>query len=330
MGLNDSGLESLSSITASELFDVAITGTNSPIQQGDTLTVSYTVDNTGDTTGTQDITLEIDTVLEDTDAGVRVLANRSGSGTLEWVTASDEVAQNYTATVASADDSASQTVTIESASAIPDSGIVHEWPISDNTSPVPDAEGTADITLNGGVSFDNTTESWWGDYALSFDATDDYGVVDANRTDVGDVGSILLTVRFDSINSTGSDWVFSHPGITNDNRIYIRTDNGSDALEVLIADASRLILEGNPSVDTLYRIGMAWDNGTMEGYLNGTSKGTVSYTGTVNSTVENWYFGTFDGTSQDLGGYIDFPRLTTERWSDQQFQDDYDAQPWSP
>ena len=150
MGLNDPGLQSLSSIAASEFYDVTITGTNSPIEQGDTLVVDYEVSNTGDKTGTQDITLEIDSVLEDTDAGVRVLANRTDSGTLEWVTDSGETAQDYTATVLSADDSATQTVTVEDADALPDSGGLHQWDVVEGEgTTLNDGIATLDLNFNG-------------------------------------------------------------------------------------------------------------------------------------------------------------------------------------
>ena len=120
MGLKESGLRGSLRSTSSVLpafFDVTITNTNSPVQEGDILTVDYGADNTGDAQDTQDIRLEIDSVQEDVDPDVMLAGGASTTGTLEWDT-TDEAEAEYTATVLSDDDSDS--VTVEIGSAIPD------------------------------------------------------------------------------------------------------------------------------------------------------------------------------------------------------------------
>ena len=198
MALNDPGLQSLSSIAASEFYDVTITDTNSPIEQGDTLVIDYEVDNTGDKTGTQDITLEIEDVLEDTDAGVRVLANRTDSGTLEWVTDSDETAQDYTATVLSADESAAQTVTVEDAEAeIPDSAVHHydatTLSLADNdpVSTWGDEIGDNDLQATGSPTY--LDDELNDNPVVRYDGTDDYH--DNDIIDLTQPYAIIWVVR---------------------------------------------------------------------------------------------------------------------------------------
>ncbi len=124
MGLNNGGLRNLSSINVAANFDVAISATNSPIQRGDTLVVDFSADNTGGASDTQEIRLEIDSVEEDSQAGVFLVSGDTTTGSLEWVTDSNQTAKDYTATVLSENDTATQTVTV--ASAIPDSAISQE------------------------------------------------------------------------------------------------------------------------------------------------------------------------------------------------------------
>ena len=123
MGLKEPGLRGSLRNTGSVVpafFDVTITNTNSPVQEGDILTVDYSADNTGDAQDMQDIRLEIDSVQEDVDPNVMLAGGASTTGTLEWDTTGEAEAE-YTATVLSDDDSDS--VTVEIGSAIPDRGI---------------------------------------------------------------------------------------------------------------------------------------------------------------------------------------------------------------
>ena len=120
MALKEPGLRGSLRNTGSvtpAFFDVNITNTNSPVQEGDILTVDYSADNTGDAQDMQDIRLEIDSVQEDVDPDVMLAGGASTTGTLEWDTTGEPEAE-YTATVLSNDDSDS--VIVEIGSAIPD------------------------------------------------------------------------------------------------------------------------------------------------------------------------------------------------------------------
>jgi len=217
-------------------------------------------------------------------------------------------------------------VLFDAAPAIADSGILHEWPVSGTTSPIPDAGGSADISLQNGASFDDTTNNWWDDYAISFDGIDDYGVVSSSRTDPGDSGTLIMSVHFRSFDSSANNYVFTHPDFSNSNDIYFyNTDTGENSIE--IADLL-LTLDSSPSDGITERWGLRWDSGSAEAFVNGSQVGSGTYSGSISLTTLNWYFGSFDGTKQYGNVIVDYPRLTDERWSDQQMQDDYNAQPW--
>ena len=172
MGLKESGLRGSLRSTSSVLpafFDVTITNTNSPVQEGDILTVDYSADNTGDAQDTQDIRLEIDSVEEDRDSDITLLGAQSTTGTLEWDT-TDEDETTYTATVLSDDDSDSVTVEIEAA--IPDSVVARYDATEDSlggVSTIEDLEGNFDLTGSCTVISDGIG----GMQTYHFDGTED-------------------------------------------------------------------------------------------------------------------------------------------------------------
>ncbi|NUB91114.1 hypothetical protein HT576_08780 [Haloterrigena sp. SYSU A121-1] len=94
-------------------FDVNITGTNSPVTEGEILNVTADVVNTGDESDTQNVTLEIDGEQVDSSSGT-LSGGQSTSITFTYVT-EDGDAGDRTATVASNDDTDSTTVTVEAA-----------------------------------------------------------------------------------------------------------------------------------------------------------------------------------------------------------------------
>ena len=174
MGLKESGLRGSLRSTSSVLpafFDVTITNTNSPVQEGDILAVDYSADNTGDAQDTQDIRLEIDSVEEDRDSDITLLGAQSTTGTLEWDT-TDEDETTYTATVLSDDDTDSVTVEIEAA--IPDSvETQYEYEDDSDTTVAIDSIGSNDADING-PTYD--PDAARGSFALLHDGDDDFTV----------------------------------------------------------------------------------------------------------------------------------------------------------
>ena len=172
MGLKEPGLRGSLRNTGSvtpAFFDVTITNTNSPVQEGDILTVDYSADNTGDAQDMQDIRLEIDSVQEDVDPGVMLAGGASTTGTLEWDT-TDEPEAEYTATVLSDDDSDS--VMVEIGSAIPDR-VVEDW---ERSSPLNDYIGDTS-----GWSI-TTTDVIEGDQALAQDGATGGDIIHTNNS----------------------------------------------------------------------------------------------------------------------------------------------------
>ena len=91
-------------------FEVSIDETNSPVTEGDTLTINATIENTGDEEGTQTIDVDAGDLGED-NVSVTLNANESTQETLSVETGEGDAA-DYNATVSSEDDSDSTTVTV--------------------------------------------------------------------------------------------------------------------------------------------------------------------------------------------------------------------------
>ena len=91
-------------------FAVSIDETNAPVEAGEPLEVGATVRNTGGVIGTQNVTLSVGGSERDR-RGLLLEAGESRTLTLGWNTTSGDVGE-YTATVASADDSAGTAVAV--------------------------------------------------------------------------------------------------------------------------------------------------------------------------------------------------------------------------
>lgn len=99
-------------------FDVTITSTNSPVTEGETLDVSYEVENTGQVTDQQDIELAlVETFgagdVVDTDEDIILQPTNSTTGTLSWQTESGDAGE-WRVRVQSDDDAESVEVEVTS------------------------------------------------------------------------------------------------------------------------------------------------------------------------------------------------------------------------
>ncbi len=153
-------------------FNVSITGTSpSRVESGQTLTVDASLTNSGIDSDTQTITLDINNGVGQVDSSLEAAqGGGSESTTLSWAVPSGQTAQDYQATVASADDTASQTVTV-----IPPSlEIQHAaTTYSSGDSTWTDDVGSADASLTG-TSVATLSD---GSEAVSFDGSDDHGLM---------------------------------------------------------------------------------------------------------------------------------------------------------
>ena len=232
MGLKEPGLRGSLRSTSSVLpafFDVTITNTNSPVQEGDILTVDYSADNTGDAQDSQDIRLEIDSVQEDVDPGVMLAGGASATGTLEWDT-TDEAEAEYTATVLSDDDSDS--VTVEIGSAIPDD--VVSRPVDDATNNVSQSLG---LVINSDSEYDNiaarisnNTEDATRLRVFDYNTSDYVKTVDISTKSGGDAVDIGLSITAGvdygiQVDANGSDYTVGRAADAQD---YPYTTSGFD------------------------------------------------------------------------------------------------------
>ncbi|WP_424017928.1 beta strand repeat-containing protein [Halorientalis pallida] len=99
--------------------NLTITGTssNSPVTEGQILTVDATVRNDGDLQGTQTVDLTVANTVRDSQQ-VTLAAGASQTINLTWATTEGD-AGDYTATVTTANDTATEAVTVESATIQP-------------------------------------------------------------------------------------------------------------------------------------------------------------------------------------------------------------------
>jgi hypothetical protein len=85
------------------------------ITEGDTLEVDYSLENTGDGTGTFDPRLLVQGVQEDQDTGITLDPGQTATGTLSWPTESGDAVTDALAEAVTDDTSDSITVTVEDA-----------------------------------------------------------------------------------------------------------------------------------------------------------------------------------------------------------------------
>jgi hypothetical protein len=310
-------------------FDVTITGVSpDPVKPGNTLDVTADITNNGTDSDTQTVTLDIDNSVGQVDsASVTLSGGGSVTKTLSWAVPSTQTEQDYTATVASDDDPASQTVTV--GAGIPASA-VHRHKYDEGSGSVAgDSVGSVDLDLTGvgWVSDPN----YQGGAVSDYDGSDDEGQSQSNLTDVGDTGTLCFTVNFDALTSSGEQMIAQIAGSSG--RVYWRQDGNNSS-----PDRYRVGLPGaapthgfNFSTGTKYRVQIVWDNGNYDVYINNPSNADAS--GTYPNTVDtdgrlyNGYRGTANDNHADC--QIDDVIVYDGALSASERQTDYDEQPWT-
>lgn len=171
-------------------FQVSLGATNAPVTEGETVTVNATVENTGDERGTRTVTLSIDGTEVDSTSLI-LEPDGSQTVTLSW-TPSEGDAGDHTVTVASATDSASTSVTVESANRPPtaDFTVTPRPPtagerVTFDASNSSDPDGSIAVyewsTGNGTIGTGETTTYTFGEagpVSVTLTVTDDAGATD--------------------------------------------------------------------------------------------------------------------------------------------------------
>ena len=187
-------------------FDVAITGTNSPISEGETLTVDATVENTGDESGTQTITLDVPGLGQD--STTETLSGGTSTTVSLSVGTSSGDAGEYTATVASEDDTDSTDVRV-------DAPANFAVTIDGTNSPVVEGE-TLDVT----ATVENTGDlSDSQNITLAADGTTE----DSTPVELAGGESTTVTLSWDT-----------QPGDAGEHTATVASDNDTSSTGVLV------------------------------------------------------------------------------------------------
>ncbi|MDZ7731029.1 MAG: hypothetical protein U5K37_09060 [Natrialbaceae archaeon] len=174
-------------------FDVDVTA-DQTVTEGETVSVQGTVENTGDAAGTQDVTLSI--ADQSTTESISLAAGESTTVSLSWATEPGD-AGTYSASIASANDTASTDVIVEEPPepAFFDVELDATSPVSEGDTVVVDATttntgdqtGTQDVTV--AIAGQSTTES------VTLDAGQTETVTLERATASGDAGNYTATAQ---------------------------------------------------------------------------------------------------------------------------------------
>jgi len=202
--------------------EVTITGTNSPIDSGNTLDVDVTVQNTGADEITQDIILTVDGAQKDSNQGVTLSAGGQTSFTLSWSSDSSDEGE-FTVRVES-DDSASTTT-----AKVGDAVSFFDVTIAGTNEPVEVGElldVTTDVENTGGVQdsqdivleADNAQRDIWPGFVLGS----------------GDTGQVVL--RWDTSGASPGSYTAT-----------VKSDDDSDSVGVSVIGPNSLCSGGTLS-----------------------------------------------------------------------------------
>ena len=185
-------------------FQVSIDSTNSPVPEGEPLNVYATVENTGDSSDTQTITLDIDGSLRDSET-VSLNASESKTVKLSWNTGEGD-AGNYTATVSSEDDSAATDVRVQGPAYFRVQINSKNSPVTENDTVEIEAviENTGEQTENQEINLTVTGQGEVDNTTLALDPGAKVTRTLEWETEEGDAGAYTATVSSedDSDNTT--------------------------------------------------------------------------------------------------------------------------------
>jgi len=313
-------------------FDVSITGTNGPVAPGNTLDVTADVSNSGGESATQTVTLDINNSVGQVDStSVTLSGGGSTTQTLSWAVPSGQTKQDYTATVSSDDDSVSQTVTVESAIS---GSVVHQHPFDEGSgATVTDKIGSIDGTLSTGASWASDPDLKGG-FGVDTDSSDGVSL-DSRPGTVSDSESHSIAITVDKDTSTGST-----------GEVPFHFSNGSWAVAIIMGATQDTIQGGvfdgssfietrehpEPSPPYRIRLGIGYDGSSSVELRLNANTGSPSSAFGVSLEAGATYGADSDGGNDAKpinNGVIDNPIIYSELLSDNQWQKDYNNQPWA-
>lgn len=207
--------------------------------------------------------------------------------------------------------------------AIPESGLLHSWPVSSTSGPITDAEGSNDLSVIGGT-FDQTTANWKDGVAYEADGTDDRA--EAGSTIVEDTFTVCQWVYPRTLSPTVQNILTNGTGANHFPRIRISdTDEWNVSLNGSFAFTAAT--GGAVDLDTLQLVTCRYDGSALELVKNITQVASTSVSETSEvSDVFTWA-DEFGGSDYSYDGYLDWGLFYNERKTDSELQQIYDAHP---
>ena len=199
---NTDSSESVVSVSSSEpaSFDLTSDGDNSPVLEGENFEVSYTVENSGDESDTQDVILEVDGDQKDINTHT-LDSGESESDTLVWSTEEGDNGDDIDYSVSSGDDSFSGSVTVDGGE-VSSPSVGGEWSRVEPAG----AEGGHDYFFNSsttpfGTTYGGNSSVQYtndGFFVMKYQASDDGSGVPVSD---GSEGWNLISFNFGSPNA---------------------------------------------------------------------------------------------------------------------------------
>jgi len=307
-------------------FDVSITGTNGPVEPGNTLDVTADVSNSGTDQDTQTVTLDINNSVGQVDStSVTLSGGGSTTQTLSWAVPSGQAEQDYTATVASADDTASQTVTVGSAAFTTSmfqnpiqqySAAVYGGADGDSPFALPEVVTGSSASAEGTPTF-RANQS--GFAAAEYDGSNDgHNGLTADLPTGGVQVSFAALVYVDSVN-TGRVFAYGDGG--NGSTALLAVRSGQTVEATVLGSSFSFARGGTYQTGQWITIGASFDTDTATAYLNGSS---VASDGGSNYNLTNQDAGIgYTGANQSFyfDGYIAEVVVSLAAEPDQTFTD---------
>jgi hypothetical protein len=276
-----------------------------------------------------DETLELEYLVEQISGDTISITDEptSGSSSVDYI-ATEKGVFNPSETGIHKLDINGQTVEIDVID-IPDS-VINRWLTDEGSgSTLADDRGGVDGSINGATWISG---DYIGGYALDFDGTDDYVGLSGLSTETG-ARTWLTTLDLSSdITSRETPIALGSGGVGGQSAFRIGV-SGTNEAEFFVYDDSEspIISPATTLSQGKNRVGgfVDPDAGEVGIVLNGSVVGTTSTAGSFQDSTDGARFGQdADGTDQ-YPHAIDEPLRANERFSADQFLNDYERQPWS-
>ena len=269
-------------------FVVSITGTNSPVTEGETLSVDATIENTAGIAATQDVTLEIDGTIRDTKA-VSLGGEDSTDVILEWDTEEGD-AGTFSAIVASDDDDDTTDVSVDEPTPP-----YFDVTLTETNSPI-----VAGATLSVTADVENTGEQpGEQDITLDIDGT----TVDAEVVGLEPGASQSVSLTWETSENDAGNYTASMHSANTSDETDVRVLEPPEFL-VNIEEANDPITEGEilEVSTTLENVGEVADQQTVELEIDGIVRDEITLSldpEETQSIVLEWETGEGDAGEYD-------------------------------